>query len=145
MKYVMIICEGDSEVEFVNQLLKPYFKSSLLLTPINIGGGLTFEKIVEFSIKICRSNPHYTTTIADFCDISPKFINKSEYPQSNLDRVKHIETQIKEKVISFLEDYSLGNRFFPFLSLQQFETMLLANKSILGNYTKNTEVFGVFA
>ena len=137
MKHLYIIVEGETELEFVNRILIPYFIKNGLHTHIQglmitmKGGGHGFNNIEHFKktlkpLLFCENEPVITTMIDHYG------INSEKKLPNYLNCIKEINT---EKRISCMEQ-SLINavnlikeyRFFiPNIVRHEMETLLYAN------------------
>ena len=132
MKRVYILCEGQTEESFVNEILYPYFENlSIYIKPIvhssrktiskkDKGGVTSYNKIKNDLNKLCKEHKNeIVTTMFDYYgmpDDTP-MISCNE-----LDIYKRIE--IIEKAIN--DDIGELNCFFNFM-LHEFEGILFSN------------------
>jgi len=127
MKRLVIIVEGDSEKEFVNQTLSPFLfeKGISVITCFKItktGGGLTnYEHLKRDIVKSIHEENVLVTTMIDFYALPQNFPKYKE--------AKNIAD--KGDKISFLENAILediqGNGYFPdlipYIQLHEFEAL----------------------
>lgn len=129
---VYIICEGQSEEEFVNVILTPYLISHHIydVRPILMttskghkGGDVNYDRL-KFNIKkLLKSEKDIlVTTFIDF------FRLKSDFPEFN--QAQQILNKMKR--VQFLEDALASDissaRFIPYIQLHEFEGLLFASK-----------------
>ncbi|SMD45229.1 protein of unknown function [Aquiflexum balticum DSM 16537] len=133
MRGIYIICEGQTEEEFVNGILRPYFNSHQIfdVRPILMstskghkGGDVKYERL-KFNIErlIQAENEIIVTTFIDF------FRLKNDFPQ--FERALTIQDKIER--VTFLERsmsaaINLG-RFIPYIQLHEFEGLLFSSTS----------------
>ena len=139
---IYIITEGQTETAFVNRVLKPYFKDKYFF-PIMVetkvdkrvgkvfkGGVSNFQKKKNTIIKTIKSaekdKNSYITTMFDFYAIPSDTPGLSQIStvRNPYDKVKKIEDAIFTEFSSFY-------RFFPYIQLHEFETLLYSDLTIL--------------
>ncbi len=132
MRGIYIICEGQTEEEFVNGILRPYFNSHQIYDVRAIlmatskghkGGDVKYDRL-KFNIEklLARESDVIVTTFIDF------FRLKSDFPK--FDDAQLITNKIKR--VDFLEQ-ALAEainqpRFVPYIQLHEFEGLLFAAK-----------------
>lgn len=132
IRAIYIICEGQTEEEFVNGILRPYFNSYQIydVRPILMttskgrkGGDVKYDRL-KFNIdKLLASEQDIlVTTFIDF------FRLKSDFPKFK----EAIVIQNKIQQVDFLEkslaDAISNPRFIPYIQLHEFEGSLFAAK-----------------
>ncbi|MEG0559718.1 MAG: DUF4276 family protein [Muribaculaceae bacterium] len=135
MKRLFIIVEGQTEQEFVKEILSPYLQANnihnvvpILINTSKIGrGGFVNYKHLENTINgllhQSPKNDFIVTTFVDFFRI-PKSIPKySECMSlgSRICQVNALENAISEKIGD--------NRFIPYIQLHEFEALLFSNNN----------------
>jgi hypothetical protein len=137
MKDLVIIVEGETELDIINKLIIPYIynqeiSSSLLCHPIDMkGGGHGFNNIQHFKNTIYpvlkqKNKPIITTCIDYFKLNSEKKLpgyNESLKFKLVIDRIKFLESKLKEIVDNLQQD----NLFIPYIQKYEIETILFAN------------------
>ena len=143
MKTLHVICEGQTEAEFVNRILWPYFgyneyvfvpeiivtKNDLKHGKMHKGGLRKFDKAaksIEKSLARSKINSIYVTTMFDFYALPADTpgMKESENISDVYDKVKLIENSISN---IFNENICL----IPYIQLHEFETLLFADMSKL--------------
>ena len=132
IRAIYIICEGQSEEEFVNGILKPYFNSHKIydVRPILMstsrghkGGDIKYDRL-KFNIDklLNRETDILVTTFIDF------FRLKNDFPK--FEEAQTIQNKIER--VGFLEEalsHAINNhRFIPYIQLHEFEGLLFASK-----------------
>lgn len=132
IRAIYIICEGQTEEEFVNGILRPYFNSHQIydVRPILMttskgqkGGDVKYDRL-KFNIDklLKRETDILVTTFIDY------FRLKSDFP--NFENAQQILNKIQR--IDFLEQSLAGAinnpRFIPYIQLHEFEGLLFAAK-----------------
>lgn len=110
MKRLAIVVEGQTELNFVNQLLQPHL-SNLHITPINLRGGITVNKI-QRDVKNLIRQFDFVTTLVDFYGFHRR-------GQKSID---DLQTEIKN---------GFGNTFIPYIQKYEFEALIFSDLSVL--------------
>lgn len=139
MKVIVIICEGKTEVEFC-KLLNTYLGyNEYRIEAINLGGNCNWIRVKSFIEKSLKSNRSaLVTTMIDYYGRKEKtFPKQAEVVRINDKREK---ITLLENAMADEIDYSLRNRFVPYLQLHEFEAMLFNNIEVFRrNFEENTE------
>ncbi|NCU35822.1 DUF4276 family protein [Candidatus Falkowbacteria bacterium] len=132
MRAIYIICEGQTEEEFVNGILRPYFNRHQIydVRPILMstskghkGGDIKYDRL-KFNIDrlLMREPDILVSTFIDF------FRLKSDFPKFE----SALQKQNKIERVDFLEralaDAINDPRFIPYIQLHEFEGLLFAAK-----------------
>lgn len=137
MKHLYIVVEGETELEFVNKLLIPYFYAKNLNTYIQglkitmRGGGNGFNNMEhlkrEIKPLIFNENKPIITTMIDYYGINSekKMPNYSQY-MLEIDTNKRIELMEKEinTQVQNIQPYPF---FIPNILKHEMETLFFAN------------------
>ncbi|WP_081912627.1 DUF4276 family protein [Salegentibacter sp. Hel_I_6] len=132
IRAIYIICEGQSEEEFVNRILRPYFTAHQIydVRPIlmstskgNKGGDVKYDRL-KYNIDKLLLNERdvLVTTFIDFFRLKsdfPKF-EDAQKKLNKIQRVGFLEQALTEAVNS--------PRFIPYIQLHEFEGLLFAAK-----------------
>jgi hypothetical protein len=130
MRAIYILCEGQTEEEFVNSIMRPYFNSYDIydVRPILMstskehkGGDVKYDRL-KFNIDklLKRENDILVTTFIDFFRLKTDFPNFQEALriQNKIERVNFLEQSLANKVNN--------PRFVPYIQLHEFEGLLFA-------------------
>lgn len=143
MKRIIIICEGQTEQSFCNDVLSPYFipKSIFIQNPTikKTGGGIVnwpaLKKQVETHLK--GDTTAIVTTLIDYYGIhahheyplwteSKRLVDKNE-------RMSALEKAMQQDV-----SLDLQQRFIPYIQLHEFEALLFSDIRVFeNNFEKN--------
>lgn len=129
---IYIICEGQTEEEFVNNILRPYFNShkvydirAILMSTSKgqKGGDVKYDRL-KFNIHqlLHREKDVVVTTFIDFFRLVndfPKFSEASSI-QNKLNRVDFLEQALSVAINH--------PRFIPYIQLHEFEGLLFSSK-----------------
>jgi len=131
MRGVYIICEGHTEKEFVNSVLRPYFNNYQIydVRPILMstgksqkGGDIKFDRLkLNIETLLKHNNDIIVSTLIDFYKL------KSDFPKYEL----ALKINNKIKRVDFLEN-SLAevinnHRFNPYIQLHEFEALVFSS------------------
>lgn len=131
MKRIFVICEGETEQNFAQYLLSPYFFSlSIYLIPVLIqktrGGIVSWDALKTQIVNHLRETGVFATTFIDYYGIPDNFqYPRWEEAKGIVDanrRMDFLEAAMKKD----LPD-SLQYRFIPYLQLHEFEGLLFNN------------------
>lgn len=136
MRYIHVLAEGQTEVEFVKQVLCGYFiKYDLLLDSravetsrdsqkIYRGGLSTYVKARADLKRWMKERPRdYFTSMFDFYRLPTDFPGMNHSAKSSIAKVKHIES-------AFATDIDF-HRFIPYIQMHEFEALLFADITLL--------------
>lgn len=137
MKHLYIVVEGETESEFIKQLVIPYFESQGIITliqPIIIkksGGGHGYDNIEHLKNTIepllyYKNEPIITTFIDHYGINSVRKLPNYEVcsqKQETEERIKCMEENLFE-VINSIKNYPL---FIPNITRHEIETLFLSN------------------
>lgn len=139
MKRVHVLVEGQTEETFIRDVLRPHLASQeVYLTPVlvttkRIKSGLKFKGGLSHYEPVRRdllrllgdSSAVAVTTMIDYYGLPEDFPGCSTSPPGTCyDRVAHLEEALKK---------DLGaHRLLPYLSLHEFEALLLAAPGEIG-------------
>jgi hypothetical protein len=132
IRAIYIICEGQTEEEFVNRILAPYFIKHQIydVRPILMstskghkGGDVKYERL-KFNIdKLLQSEQDIlVTTFIDFYRL------KNDFPQFDAAQLKHNKYQRIDFLEQSLAEAIDNHRFIPYIQLHEFEGLLFSSK-----------------
>ena len=132
----LILVEGQTEEQFVKEVLCPYLcaRSGLWLTPTivvtkvvksgpNFKGGLnSFEQVRRDVLKLLHdTSAKVITTLFDYYGLPPDFPGMANRPTGTAQqRADHVQS-------AFGAAFSYDARFIPFLALHEFEAWLYSD------------------
>lgn len=141
---VKVLCEGQSESAFIDNILMPYIGEvtdwKIILRPIIVitsqdrdagrvykGGILNYEKVSR-NLLNCLSQGKPVTTMFDFFRLPGNFPGYDEIRSINLDidKVIHLEKSLKEDVLNKKPDYR-ADYFIPYIQLHEFEALFFCD------------------
>lgn len=147
MKRLIIICEGETENEFCETVLYPYFFSKGIIVSApkikQSNGGIVSWKFLKKDIEThLKSDPTaFVTTLIDYYGLKavqnfPNWHNALAKTDVN-NRMLELENGMKRDI-----EASLINRFFPYIQLHEFEGLLFNDINIFFNLFNNGEITG---
>lgn len=131
MKRLIIICEGQTEIEFCKDVLFKHFlkKGIIIQTPLikKSGGGIVTWEALKNQIELhLKEKDVFVTTFIDYYGIPDNY----NYP--SWDESKKISD--RNSRMDFLENAMRNsinqNRFIPYIQLHEFEGLLFNNIDI---------------
>lgn len=137
MRHLYFIVEGETELEFVNKILIPYFYSQGVLChiqgyPITMsGGGHGFNNIQHFINTITPvlnyQNEPIVTTLIDYFQLNsekkiPGYLESLNYVLTD-DRVNYLESKLND-IVQSITPYRY---FIPYIQKHEMETLLFSN------------------
>ncbi len=145
MVNVYILCEGQTEEQFVKQVLYPYLlKYGIFSIPVIFatrrtaakkfrGGVSDYGKIKDQIIRLARSHPNeYVTTMLDYYGLSGTILGKNHDINDLIRRIEEIESNVDQ-------DLGLPNCFFN-LMVHEFEAILFSNIDVFRQITDDPTV-----
>lgn len=150
MKIIHVLCEGQTEQGFVENVLKPYLiangvaavKSVLVFTSRKEnarGGVVSFQKVVNDISIMMKSNDdndserHIFTTMFDFYALPGNFPG---YEDTRSITNKYDRVAAVEKAFA---DFVGSDRFVPYIQLHEFETLVLCGLDFLKDLYKGRD------
>jgi hypothetical protein len=150
MKRVHIICEGQTEETFVNEVLAPHLarfdvfpSASLVGKPGHKGGHVSTARMTsDILLRLRGDKTAWCTTFFDFYGLDSKFVGKDEAvsKSSYQDKARIIEEALS-KHIRGRTDENVIRRFFPYIQMYEFEGLLFSDpvKMAAGLYVEELE------
>lgn len=135
MKRVHIICEGQTEETFVNEVLAPhlhrfevYPTASLVGKPGKKGGGVTTKRMAgDIERRLKGDRDAWVTTFFDFYGLDPKFVGKeaAEKQMEFQGKAREVEEALSEEVLDRVGG-NVHRRFIPYVQMYEFEGLLFS-------------------
>ena len=133
---VKVLCEGQTEEKFIKSVIQPYF-SNLIISPINLGGGICFNKIKQFIQPYLKDRIHITTFLDYYgFDFSREenlydFLQKISCP---FEKVNLAQTKLQEFI---KQELSLtADLFIPHIQPYEFEAVLFSDVNAFDKFEK---------
>ena len=136
MKEVIVVCEGQAEEGFVNEVLAPaLWDGNVFLSPRLIpttrhsrGGSLKRQRVLRFLRNTLRQRKDtYVTTFFDLYGLPPDFPGRAETAREMdpVDQAIAVETKFHSAVMNVTE--CRPERFLPHIQPYEFEALLFSN------------------
>lgn len=144
MKRIIIICEGQTEQEFCNDILQPHFNQFGIIiqnpTIKKTAGGIVnwsaLKHQIETHLKLDQTA--YITTLIDFYGIHANH-NYPNWTQANKLTDKNIGMDLMEEAMLADIQVQLQSRFIPYIQLHEFEGLLFCNIDVFNNGFEQNE------
>jgi Domain of unknown function (DUF4276) len=133
---VNIICEGQTEETFVQEVLYDFFVTkSIYLTPILIGkpghkgGNFTFGRLLKDLRPLLGDSTAYCTTLFDFYGLPSDFPGKEK--AQTMTNIADKAQCICQALFSDLQETAISpdtlRRFIPYIQMYEFEGLLFSD------------------
>jgi hypothetical protein len=149
MQRIHVICEGQTEEMFVNEVMGDHFQSqgiylqpALLGKPGHKGGNVQFQRVLrDIELRLLGDTSAYCTTFLDFYGLPESFPGKA---QALLQNDLNAKSQMICTVFSQELEKNLGanamRRFVPHIQFYEFEGLLFSNPQKLANESGHAEL-----
>lgn len=136
MMRIYVICEGQTEETFVNELLAPVFAPrhifllpSIVGKPGHKGGNVKFERLfTDIRHFLLNNTTAYCTTFIDYYGLRPDFPGKSAATQKA--PISDKAAAVQEGMVSELKRRGLDEalrRFIPYVQMHEYEGLLFSD------------------
>ncbi|EJL6578341.1 DUF4276 family protein [Vibrio cholerae] len=136
MTIVHVICEGQTEESFVNELLVDpfaqkgiYLKPALIGRPGHKGGNFKFERLApDVGKRLLTDKNCYCTTFFDFYGLPETFPGKNAVnaTASVQDKANALQDALNEKLVEKIGKDAM-RRFIPYVQMYEFEGLLFSD------------------
>jgi hypothetical protein len=150
---VHVICEGQTEEMFVNEVLAPYFvpqnidlRASLVGKPGHKGGDFRFVRLFkDVRARLLSDRTAYCTTLFDFYGLPTKFPGKStaSCKRSHKDKATCVIEAILEELEKEIGAQPL-RRFIPYVQMYEFEGLLFSGPSSIAEAINEASLADAF-
>lgn len=132
---VLVVCEGQTEETFIQEVLKAplayqaiYLEPRLISTSINSkGGALNYDRVRKFIINSLKQDKSLlVTTFFDLYALDKRFpgLEESQKINDTYQKTHFLEAALKDDICS---DYNeASQRFFPYIQPYEFEGLLFS-------------------
>lgn len=144
MKRIIIICEGQTEQQFCNDVLQSHFNLSGIYlqnpTITKTGGGIVNWEALKHQIEthLKKDSTAIVTTLIDFYGIHANH----KYPNWQLAKQqmdKSIGMDMMEQGMHLDVAPELRDRFIPYVQLHEFEAILFSDINVYDNNFETDE------
>jgi len=136
VKHVYVVVEGPTEESFIKEVLAPilwvreiYLRPIILGPPGHKGGRPNYARVKKDILLQLKQKPTaYCSTMLDFYGLGAGFPGTPLPPNlSSLDKVAHIEREVKADIVAQLPNLRPDVRFLPYLQLHEYEALLFSD------------------
>jgi len=137
---VHVICEGQTEEMFVNEVLAEPLRAkgielypSLVGKPGHKGGNFRYERLfADVEKRLLGDTNAYCTAFFDFYGLPESFPGKSEAKglESSSEKASVMRAALNEKLLSNLGEEAM-RRFVPYIQMYEFEGLLFSDPECL--------------
>lgn len=148
MKRVIIICEGETEKEFCNTILTPYFakKDIFIQSPLikkSMGGIAKWSELKkQITLHLTNDSKAFVTTLIDYYGLYSKYNfpswNEAEKCPNKNERMEILENGMYESI-----DETVRYRYIPYLQLHEFEGLLFNEMEIFHEQIPKNDLIGI--
>lgn len=133
MRRVYIICEGQTEENFIKEVFAPYFNPQIVaIQPLLVGkkgGALSYDRVKNFILSLAKNDTAtYITTMFDYYALDTNFPGHNQLnaiPDIYI-KVKHLEEKFRDDINSNLPN-TPNDRFTPYIQPHEFESLLFSD------------------
>jgi hypothetical protein len=121
---IYFIAEGSTEVQFIESTLRYYFAEKNIgdIRAFDMGGSNSYHRYFKDATTLLkRESDIIVTSLIDFFRLPNDFpgYDAAKKLNGNLQRIEHIENEIKTKIND--------RRFVPYIQLHEFEGLLFTD------------------
>lgn len=130
---VNVICEGQTEEEFVKSLLYHHLiPAGIFVNPIGLRRGDKYDKFRSNILLVLKQDQSaYLTSMIDLYGMGEEFPGyEGSQHLPPLDRVEVVERAIQADVARFVTE---SHRFIPYVQLHEFEALLFSAPDVMEN------------
>lgn len=144
MKRLIIVCEGQTEQEFCNDILQPHLIQFGIVvqnpTIKKTAGGIVSWSSLKHQIEThLKQDPTaFVTTLIDFYGINANH-NYPNWLQANQHNDKNIGMDIMEQGMLASIPAQLQQKFIPYIQLHEFEGLLFCDINVFDNGFEENE------
>jgi len=148
MKRIIIICEGETEKEFCNTILTPYFaaKGIFLQSPLikkSMGGIVKWAELrKQITLHLRNNSKAFVSTLIDYYGLYSKY-NFPKWDEAENQTDKNIRMDILEQGMKDSIDAGIRFRFIPYMQLHEFEGLLFNEIEIFYEQIPPKELVGI--
>lgn len=139
---VHVICEGQTEEMFVNELLLPFFVPrdiqlvpALVGKPGHKGGNFKFERLkADVQNRLLGDRSAYCTTFFDYYGLPQSFPGKNDQAdQADIqDKAAAVQDAMATELTRLIGQDPM-RRFIPFVQMYEFEALLFSDPEAFAN------------
>lgn len=150
---VHVICEGQTEEEFIRHLLGPaLLEKQVSLLPSCIGkvghkgGNVNLSRLsTDVRERLLRDQQCYCTTMLDYYGLPAEFPGKTEGAKQH--DISDKQKKVGEALAQWAVDnwgYQTSSRFIPYIQMHEFEGLLFSDPCALAGSINHIEAVDDF-
>jgi hypothetical protein len=127
---VYAIVEGQTEEAFVSgPMAEALWTSEVYVIPIVLGGNTKYARVEKDVLNQLKQDQRsYCTTMIDYYGLGSGFPGTpAPIHLTNVQRVEHIEREVKDDICRKIPAFRPDVRFIPYLSLHEYEGLLFSD------------------
>ncbi|MEQ4923491.1 DUF4276 family protein [Proteus hauseri] len=154
MTLVHVICEGQTEEAFVqNLLVEPFAHKGIYLIPALIGrpghkgGNFKFDRLYpDIKNRLLADKNCYCTTFFDYYGLPESFPGKiaSSLMPTMIDKARELQDILVQKLTEKLGEQAML-RFIPYIQMYEFEALLFSNTQKMAQGMDKFELADTFS
>jgi len=146
MTRIIVICEGETEKEFCQTILSPYFlkKELIIQAPLikkSMGGIVKWRNLKKQILLHLKTDKAYVTTLIDYYGLHNKFGFPS-WDEAHKESDKNKRMDILEDGMQKDIDDAVRHKFIPYIQLHEFEGLLFNKLNIFYEQIPKKELVG---
>jgi len=150
MKRVHVICEGQTEETFVNEILRPHLVAfsvlpiaALVGKPGHKGGTVNTARMTyDIKLRLTQDTHAWCTTFFDYYGLDSNFPGKGQAGTQMAfnQKAQSIESALRDHILEQTDDNAI-RRFIPYVQMYEFEGLLFSDpaKFAAGLYARELE------
>lgn len=141
--YVAVICEGRTELVFVESILTPHFESleiyispTLLTKKGGNGGDVKYNRLYnDLKTHLQQRHNHCVTTFFDFYGLADYWPGYDEAKKKSvpMEKQKLISAEVKQTTDKSLEEFRSFERFLPHFVMHEIEALYFSCPATLAS------------
>jgi hypothetical protein len=142
MSRVLAVVEGQTELAFVEHVLRPelegqgvFVQATMVGKPGAKGGARCWSRVRGDILKVMKQDRDvYCTTMFDYYALPRDWPSRSESPQpQGEDAAISVEQGMRSDISAELGDSFDPRRFLPYIQLHEFEALLFSDTAVLAD------------
>ncbi len=145
-KRINIVCEGQTEEAFINQVLIPYFAGKgiylfarILGKPVHKGGRVNYARLSKDIRLLLNDKNAYCSMFVDYYGLDSNFPGKKEVETLSCiaEKSKFLENVLCKQLHNDIHEDIIRNRFLPYFQMHEFEALLFSEPEVMATHIPN--------
>lgn len=130
-RYVIVLCEGQSEESFIKRVLSPYLiYHGIYVNPVILGGVSHYAGIRRELKRLGKNSSGNLTTMLDYYKLPQDFPGVATCNETEPCK---IAAYIEDEVYKDLKNEISSITFFPYIQMHEYESLLFSDVSQFRN------------